>query len=107
METIIRQRAGTATDAYSNTVPDWTTPAEATYTTRGIEPVSSTEENDNRQTVITGYRVYLDSDADVLAGDRVVVRGHTFDVDGDPADWRSPWGTGVGGLVVGLKLTTG
>lgn len=107
METVTRQRATATTDVYGNTQTDWTTPATLTLTVRGVEPTSSKEENDNRQTVITGYRLYLEPGADVLAGDRIVMRGSTYDVDGDPADWRSPWGTDVGGVVVGLKVITG
>jgi hypothetical protein len=107
VEAVTRQRAATTTDAYGNTQQDWTAPTSATLTARGVEPVSSTEENDNRQTVITGYRLYLDIGSDVLAGDRIVMRGSTYDVDGDPADWQSPWGTNVGGVVVGLTLTKG
>lgn len=107
METITRQRPATVTDRYTNVLEDWSTPAVTTLTARGVEPVSSSEDNDGRQAVITSYRVYLDSGADVLAGDRVVMRGTTYQVDGDPADWRAPWGSSVGGVVVALKVMTG
>ena len=106
-ETVTRQRPGTTADRYGDTTLDWATPTEATYTARGVEPVSSSEDNDGRQAVITGLRVYLDGDADVLAGDRLVVRGVTWEVDGSPADWRSPWGSDVGGVVVALKAVVG
>lgn len=38
---------------------------------------------------------------DVIASDRLTVRGKTYSVEGEPADWR---GARVGGLVVRLKL---
>lgn len=38
---------------------------------------------------------------DVVASDRLVVRGKTYTVEGEPADWR---GARVGGLVVRLRL---
>lgn len=109
METVVRQRPTvTAPDRYGDTQPDWTTPSTVTLTVRGIEPVSSSEDdNDGRQAVITGYRIYLEPGADVLAGDRVVLRGTTYDVDGAPADWRSPRGSNVGGVVVALKAMEG
>ena len=69
--------------------------------------MSSTEDNDGRQAVITGFRVYLAAGSDVLPGDRMVLRGDTYDVTGLPADWRSPAGSNVGGLVVALKAATG
>lgn len=106
-ETVTRQRPSSSTDVYNNTVDDWTTPTETVLTVRGVEPVSSSEDNDGRQAVITGYRVYLDSAVDVLSGDRVVMRGDTYEVDGAPADWRSPRDSGVGGVVVALKKFTG
>lgn len=108
METVTRQRPGTTTDRDRNTVESWASPSTATYTVRGVEPVSSTEDNsEGRQAVITGYRLYLDSDADFLPGDRAVLRGTTYDVDGTPADWRSPRGTAVGGIVVAIKQMEG
>lgn len=107
METVIRRRAASMTDGYGNDHPDWTSPVEITLTVRGVEPVSSTEENGGRQAVITGYRVYLDSGSDITAGDRVVMRADTYEVDGTPADWRSPFGSDVGGIVAALKRVDG
>lgn len=40
---------------------------------------------------------------DVVASDRLRVRGVEYAVDGDPADWRTPWDSGPGGLVVRLR----
>lgn len=106
-ERVIRLRAGTRQDSRGDDVADWTNPSRRSYTARGVEPVSSTEDNDNRQAVITGFRVYLPAGADVVAGDRVTLRGLTWEVDGRPADWRSPVGSSVGGLVVALRSTVG
>jgi hypothetical protein len=39
---------------------------------------------------------------DILVTDRLQVRGVEYRVDGIPSDWRDPWGTAVGGLVVTL-----
>lgn len=44
---------------------------------------------------------------DVLASDRLRVRGELYAVDGKPADWRDPWGSDLGGLVVRLKASAG
>ena len=106
-ETVTRLRATTTTDGYGDTVTDWSSPSSLVLSARGVEPVSSSEDNDGRQAVITGFRVYLGAGADVLAGDRVVMRGTTYDVDGQPADWRSPWGTSLGGIVVALTAVSG
>lgn len=106
-ETIVVQRATSSTDGYGDPSANWAAPVETTLTTRGVEPVSSSEVNDGRQAVIVGYRVYLPSGSDVAAGDRVVLRGATYEVDGLPADWRSPFGGRGGGMVVALKAVSG
>jgi hypothetical protein len=106
-EQVTRQRATASTDGYGDPALSWATPDTATFDVRGVEPVSSTEDNDGRQAVITGYRLYLAAGADVLPGDRVVLRGATYDVEGLPAAWASPGGSSVGGLVVALKGVSG
>ena len=44
---------------------------------------------------------------DVVASDRLVVRGVEYAVDGKPADWRDPNGSALGGLVVRLSRSDG
>jgi len=44
---------------------------------------------------------------DLVVSDRVRVRGVTYEVEGHPQDWQSPWGSRLGGLVVSLKLAEG
>jgi hypothetical protein len=107
VETVTRQRAGVTQDSRGDDITDWSDPSTTSYLARGVEPVSSSEDNDNRQAVITGFRVYLPVGADVQAGDRMVLRGSTYEVDGMPAEWGSPFGTGLGGVVVALKGVVG
>lgn len=106
-ETVTRLRATVTVDGYGDSSVDWATPDQLPILARGIEPVSSSEDNDGRQAVITGLRVYLPAGSDIRAGDRVAVRGSTWEVDGQPADWRSPMGSSLGGLVVALNQVTG
>lgn len=61
-----------------------------------------------RNPVTTKPKLYFRNQwPDLTRDDRVVVRGVEFLVDGDPADWRSPHGSGRGGLVVELTRTGG
>lgn len=61
-----------------------------------------------RAPVVTTPKLYFTDRPDLHSGDRVLVRGREYEVDGDPADWRSPWsGLSFGGLVVELKVVTG
>lgn len=104
-ETVTRLRATASTDGYDDTGTDWTSPSELVLTPFGVEPVSSTEDNDNRQAVISGYRLYfLNSWPDIQPGDRVLCRDKTWHVNGLPAEWRGP---SLGGMTVALSSTTG
>lgn len=107
-ETVTRLRPTTTTDGYGDTVTDWSSPTSLTLTPYGVEPVSSSEDNDGRQAVITGFRLYwINEWPDVAPTDRMTVRGTTWEVDGEPADWQPPGGLTLGGLVVALKAVTG
>lgn len=109
-ETVTRQRATPATDPYSGeaTGRDWTSPDELDIDGCGFNPGTSSEPvQDARNAVITRPEVYAPSDADVLAGDRLVVRGLTYEVDGNPGDYRSPFTGWRPGLVIALKGVEG
>lgn len=54
-----------------------------------------------REPVVTEPTLYWRNEwPDVVASDRLVVRGVTYEVQTIPADWR---GQGIGGLVVKLR----
>lgn len=109
-ETVTVLHPGTSVDGYDDPVPSWDPDdvLQENLSAFAVEPVSSTEDNDGRQAVITGLRVYFRrSWPDVAAPDRMVARGAEWQVDGQPADWRSPYAGVTGGLVVALKAVTG
>lgn len=62
---------------------------------------------DGRSPVTTNPTVYAPAGADVKAGDRLVVRGVAYDVDGNPAEWRNPFTGWEAGLAVTLELVEG
>lgn len=64
---------------------------------RGSEEGANTFAN----TVITGAELFTPAGADVLATDRIIARGVTYDVDGEVGDW------GVGGKQAALTRRTG
>lgn len=109
-ETVTRQRGAATTDPYSDeaTSIDWSTPDELEIPGCGFNPGQSSEPvQDARNAVITKPEVYAPPGSDVLAGDRLVVRGKTYEVDGDPADWRNPFTGWAPGLVIPLKVVEG
>lgn len=103
-EVVTRLRAGSSTDPYSGQpAEDWAAPAEQEITTLApAEPRPSSEPvQDARNAVTSGFTLYLPTGSDVTARDRMTVRGVTYDVLGEPADW-----TGAG-LVVQVGRTEG
>ena len=78
-----RAYAGTAQDAHRNAVDSWGEPVDVLGCQ--FDPGGSAEPgNDNR--VVTSPTLYAPV-RDVDARDLFLGRGHTWQVDGDPADW--------------------
>lgn len=103
-ETVTRIRETvTGEDRYHNpTTTDVETSIEGAF----FAPAGSPElVASDRVTVSEAPTVYwLKEWPDVIATDRLRVRGVVYRVDGNPLDWRDPWGTTEGGLVVKLAL---
>lgn len=57
-----------------------------------VEPLSTDEDNEHREAVMSGYRVTAPKGADVLATDKIQLPDGDFEVDGEPA--RQPSATG-------------
>lgn len=109
-ETVTRLRATPATDPYSGeaTGLDWDAPDELDIDGCGFNPGQSSEPLQEARNAVTSQpEVYAPFGSDVLSGDRIVVRGKTYDVDGEPADWRSPFSGWSPGMVIVLKRVEG
>lgn len=92
-EKITVLRAPSVLDEYSGDVTglDWTLATRKTIDGCGIAPVSSGEPLlDNRTQVDSQVEVYAPYGADIKALDRLVIRGITWAVEGEPAAWRHP-----------------
>lgn len=109
-ETVTRLRSTPTFDAYADAPAgvSWRTPDELEIPGCAFNPGTSTEPvQDARNAVITRPEVYAPAGSDVLPGDRLVVRGVTYEVDGRPADYRSPFTGWAPGLVILLKDVEG
>lgn len=96
-ETVTIVRPAETTDAYGNPAADWDDPTETAVDGVAVAPRVDTEDRSaGRQGVIVGLTLYLPAGAAIAATDRVVVRGDTYEVDGEPGDWRSPYSTAKG-----------
>lgn len=109
-ETVTRLRGSSVVSPYSGqaTKIDWSNPNELVIEGCGFNPGGSVEPTEaGRNAVISQPEVYLPSDADVTAKDRLEVRGITYEVDGAPTAWVSPFTGWAPGTVAKLKVVEG
>jgi hypothetical protein len=109
-ETVTRVRRVPAVDGAGHIVRDdrgqpvYGTPAETeikgcVVTPRQEPPQVGGQEQQARDTVITGYTVYAPSGTIFLTTDQLIVRGELCEITGQPGNWgRSPY-TGTRGPV--------
>lgn len=97
------RRQVTGTDRYGNDVHadvETVLAEPAAFDPGGsLEPV----EVGRKQVVTTPKLYFLNERPDLRDDDTVIVRGERYTIEGDPADWRSPFGSTLGGLVVELQ----
>lgn len=110
-ETITRLRAAETYDPRSDTYrPDWSVPPASVVDLDdwGVNDSQSNEPlEDDRSAVVTDFVLYSQSAADVLPGDRLIVRGFTCEVAGRPATWRNPFTGWNAGFVVRANIVEG
>jgi hypothetical protein len=96
-------RAVTGVDSYGNDEV-----SESSVTVWGaFAPAIGYESTGSRDTVITQPHVYLPAGTAVTSASVLVIRGSRFEVDGTPADWRSPFSGWQPGIDVPLRKVTG
>jgi hypothetical protein len=106
-ETVVVLTAGTTSDPYSGeTVEDWTTPSETTYTNVMVSQSSTTEPvQDARNQVFSDLTLHFQTfDVSITRGDRVRVRGDVCTVVGRPFEWRLG---DLGGVEAKINFTEG
>lgn len=72
-----------------------------------VWPTTTTETVGGQDTVIWGLTVLMPPGTDVLATDKVALRGVSYDVNGEPALYESPLTGTQSGIEVLLKTETG
>lgn len=106
-EPVTRLRATTTTDGHGNVNRAWGSAVATTINGCAFAPSASSEDNSNRALVEADAILYVPSGTDLVSTDRVTVRGTTYDVDGQPEDWRSPYTTRRPGIAVPLRVVDG
>jgi len=102
-----RRRTQTGVDEYGD--PVYTTVDTLLAERAAFDPGGSREPVEvGRTATVTNPKLYFRKQwPDILTTDLVIVRGGVYHVIGDPADWKSPYGSGMGGLVVELEQGEG
>ena len=86
-DTVQRLRATATGDGYGNDQLDWSVPDTQTLPAE-VQPLSAAENVVDQQRTTTRWRMWLGPHVDVLATDRFVWDGDTFEVEGDVERWK-------------------
>lgn len=96
LQDIVIVRPGTTVDEYENEQEDWGAGATRIPVSGvNVQPAGgSTEDTDDKQIVVTGWRLYTPRgmDVDLRETDRVEAWGTTMQVIGKVARWPAPGG---------------
>ncbi len=107
-ETVTRLRAPAVTDRYNAEKRDWSTAVETDLPGCAVAAGGSVEPLEvGRSSVVSDFDVIAPPATDILATDRLVVRGVTCEVEGQPFDWRHPWTGWQPGMVIKVKAVQG
>ena len=91
-QTVTRIRPKTK-EVRGSTIPDWSDVDSLDIPGCSVQPASTSLSQDGRVLgIIDGVTCYMPADADVQAGDRIVFKGKTYTINGDPRDWPSATG---------------
>lgn len=102
---VIRSLVETGEDVNGNPIREWV--AQAAVPGCAFDPGGTVESVEpGRNPTVTSPRVLSMSPIAARARDRAVIRGLTFEVDGDVAEYLNPF-TGFRGWVLNLKRTEG
>lgn len=100
--TVVR-RTRAQPDALGNDT--WT--SQETVVQGAYNPGSSFELVQGQDLLTVQPTVYLPAGTPIAASDRVKVDGLTYEVDGSPREWRSPFSAWQPGVEIKLKRVTG
>lgn len=87
--------------------PDWGNATETDVPGCLFAPQSTSEDNDGRTAVLVGARLYLPAGTILGSTDRVVIRGATYELDGEPSIWADPFGSGLDGIEAQVRKVEG
>lgn len=87
------------TNAYGSSEPG---PGTDEVVVVAVAPGATSEQTVAQSTVSVAFTLYVPAGVTVEADARITVRGDTFEVHGEPAEWSNPFTGWVPGSVVEL-----
>ena len=98
---------GTVQDSKGNDVESWGSPTDLGI--YAFDPGGTSEPftPGHQARVVTVPSILLPTGSVIGARDKITARGKTYEVDGDPLDYRNPYGAEMDGLRVNLKGVIG
>jgi head-tail adaptor len=103
-ETVTAKRAPLVADEYGNQVRDWSNaaaiPHDGCAVAQGAKGSATEDLTGDRDPIISDRIVVMPSGTDVVATDRLQVRGREYEVVGEPFDWVNPFTGTAFGVVV-------
>lgn len=88
--TVTVERAAFIADAFNNQTRDWPNAVPHTVTGCSVQPLTGPEVIVGRDTIVSRWQIFAPPGADLLATDRVVYAGDTYDVDGEVQRYDFP-----------------
>lgn len=102
--TLTRRELSPTPDEFGN---DVYTPTPVAVAGCVVWPRTSSEDTNAADTITTGLTVLLPPGTDATAVDAVTVRGATYEIDGEPGVFRSPFTSTDPGVLINLTRVTG
>lgn len=83
---------GSAATRYNDFAADWDNPVSEVETFGWLTQQSTQEQVGSRDTVVTGWKLYLAASESITVADRIIANGSIYAVDGDPHHAQTPAG---------------
>lgn len=100
-------RTQTGVDRYGKPIYGWPGPG-VEIAGCAVAPRTSEEPVQvGRQAVITGLQVYLPPGVEIGPYDRLLIRGDTYEVEGDTGEWLNPYSAVWRGVEVACSRIAG
>lgn len=98
---------GLAEDDYGNTVDSWADPVEVENVGLDVQAAQEITGTGVVSTSIVGMTAFMPADWHGQARDRIVARGVTYEIDGEPVAARNAFTGDTFGVIANLKRRSG